>query len=138
MGNMGQWRKILSAETVNATDAVESEAIFVGNGKYFGIMVQVVSSTTPVDLNLTYQVIASTQCDKNLVGSANAGDTERGLSWVTPDTASGAVISGIVAVGWRADTFTPMPTPWIRLVITGGATNAADTVVNVFYCQYSE
>ena len=123
-------QKIINNVNIKATASAYSDPILCENGQDFGIIVTAIAGSAP-EVNITYQVIASYQGDGTKVGDVSSG--EGNLDWITPNT--GATIASAVAAD-MADGFAPMVSKWIRIAVTGTASNhATDTYITVHLTQ---
>ncbi len=114
--NLDAWIPIFHKTVVISTGVVYSQPINVEWLRgYFSIYWQAVSAAGGVDLLFQYQV------------TYNVHET-----WVIPDGAVDIVTNMTTEVA-RAISVQPIPTNWLRLMVTGNAGNSADTLLNMWF-----
>ena len=125
-----EWMKVIDNQTVESQGSIYSSALNVGAGRFFSIKV-IPDSGDSVDIAASYQIIESRESDSALVGAA---PKENGLSWTTP--VNGTIIESVTTAA-KADSLSPIASPWIRIKLTGNTANGTNTKATVWLCQYS-
>ena len=126
-----KWRTILSSASVVSTAIVASSAIYVGDGENFSLMVEEVSGTA--DVKVEYQVVNSNTNSFLLVVDTTTNSFQ--TMWITPAT-NYEIFANVTDD--TVDVFEPIPTKYIRIVVTGNAGNGADAIISVYMSIYSE
>jgi hypothetical protein len=89
-------------------------------------MVEVHSGSAP-EVDLTYEVVNDNADYSGAISTSSI--------YVQPVN-NGAIASAVTAD--YAIEFQPIPTKFLRIKVTGTASNGADTVVSVYLCGYAE
>ena len=117
-------KKVIDNVNVRATGSSNSDPILIAYAEHFSYVIEV-SGTTP-RIKLDYQIIASPEGDPDNVSSIHDGE----VTWYTPVT-NGNLVAEVSAS--QADGFSPAVSRWLRIQVTGTATNHAnDTYVTVY------
>ncbi len=114
LGRLG-WTQIFNKELINATASVLSVALKTEyQSGYFSLYWQAVSAGGGVDLLFQLKVSIS----------------QTG-TFVIPDGAADIVTNMTTEVA-RAISFQPIPTDWLKILVTGNAGNSADTLLDMW------
>lgn len=113
--SQGKVEQLFSSEAVATTGTATSEVIPIKSGGWFGLWYQAVSASSAPDLKIEYEMSYNTTA-ANFVEPSTAADIE----------------SSLVAETAIVKSFSPPPMPYLRIKVTGNASNPADTVITMY------
>lgn len=107
---------------VASTATIYTDAIYVGSAKYFAVSFSAVSSVGAIALKI--EIEQSFQKPD----TANASDTYYKEPENMPDVVTSLTTESTI----YHKAISPIPLPYIRFKITGGAANSADTILSMW------